>query len=99
MDADIERFEFGSDDGIALTDALDFADPKPVDVGAMVVKTVRVPPETDRAVTAAAAAEGVSPSAWIRRAIEAKLAGREPGELVNVEDVLRAVRALPRAEG
>ena len=90
--------EFFSPDGIALTDAMDFVDPppKPAANEAMVVRTVRVPPDVDRAITAAAEAAGESPSAWIRRAIETMLAGRAPGELVNVEDVLRAVRAVPR---
>ncbi|MEV0650437.1 hypothetical protein AB0I28_34785 [Phytomonospora sp. NPDC050363] len=98
MTGETADLEFASTDGIALTDALDLVDPPaPADSDAMVVKTVRVPRAIDRAIADAADAAGVSPSAWIRGAIEASLAGRERSGLVNVDDVLRAIEALPRA--
>lgn len=62
-----------------------------------VVTSLRLPLELKQRVDAAARAEGMSPSTWLRRAAESVLAGRDRTNLVNIEDVIRAVRAVPPA--
>lgn len=62
-----------------------------------VVMSLRMPAELKQRVDAAAEAEGIPASTYIRRAVEAVLAGRAPGNLVNLDDVIRAVRSVPHA--
>jgi len=40
---------------------------------------------------------GVSSSTFIRRAVEAALAGRDRTNLVNLDDVIRAIQGVPHA--
>jgi predicted DNA-binding protein len=62
-----------------------------------VVRSLRLPEELNRRVDSAAEAEGVPASVFIRRAIESVLAGRVKANLVNVDDVIRAIRSVPPA--
>lgn len=62
-----------------------------------VVSSLRLPAELKRRLDEAADAEGVSASTFIRQAIESALAGRDKAKLVNVDDVIRAIKAVPHA--
>lgn len=62
-----------------------------------VVRSLRLPEELNRRIEDAAAAEGVPASTFIRRAVEAVLAGRDRENLVNLDDVIRAIRSVPHA--
>lgn len=62
-----------------------------------VVTSLRLPLELKRRLDAAAEADGVTPSAYIRAALERVLASRSTTNLVNLDDVIRAVRSLPHA--
>jgi len=62
-----------------------------------VVTSLRLPHELKQRVDAAAAADGVSTSTFIRQALERVLTGRARENLVNVDDVIRALRSLPHA--
>jgi predicted DNA-binding protein len=62
-----------------------------------VVTSLRLPADLKRRVDAAAADQGISPSTFIRRAIESALAGRDKGNLVNLDDVIRAIKSVPHA--
>jgi predicted transcriptional regulator len=62
-----------------------------------VVTSLRLPADLKRRLDAAAAGEDISPSTFIRRAIESALAGRDKGNLVNLEDVIRAIKSVPHA--
>jgi predicted DNA-binding protein len=62
-----------------------------------VVTSLRLPHELKQRVDAAAAADGISASTFIRQSLERVLAGRERTNLVNLDDVIRAVRSLPHA--
>ncbi|MBT8226796.1 MAG: hypothetical protein KJO75_15055 [Dactylosporangium sp.] len=78
----------------ALLAALPPADP---DAPMTVVTSLRLSTELKHRIDAAAQADVVSSSTWIRRAIESALAGRDPRSLVSIDDVIRAVRAVPPA--
>jgi hypothetical protein len=73
--------------------------PPPGDPGAPlnVVRSLRLPEDLNRRVDEAAEAEGVGVSVFIRRAIESALAGRIKSNLVSLDDVIRAIRAVPPA--
>jgi predicted DNA-binding protein len=61
----------------------------------MVVRSLRLPVETDRAVQEAAQAAGVPKTAWIRQAIEAALALQaEEDQPISRADALRALTLL-----
>lgn len=77
-----------------LLAALPPADP---DAPMVVVRSLRLPLELNQRLEDAAKADGVSASAFIRRAVESALAGHDPTNLVNIEDVIRAVRSVPPA--
>lgn len=62
-----------------------------------VVTSLRLPVELKQRLDAAAQAEGVTPSTYIRRAIESALAGRDKANLVNLDDVIRAIKSVPHA--
>ena len=62
-----------------------------------VVRSLRLPEDLNRRIDEAAAAEGLGASTFIRRAIESALAGRVASNLVNLDDVIRAIRAVPPA--
>ncbi|MPZ28525.1 MAG: hypothetical protein GEV12_19525 [Micromonosporaceae bacterium] len=70
------------------------ADP---DAPITVVTSLRMPLELKQRVEAAAAADGMSTSTFMRHALEKVLAGRDRTNLVNVDDVIRALRSLPHA--
>lgn len=61
------------------------------------VTSLRLPHELKQRVDAAAAADGLSTSTFIRQSLERIIAGRERTNLVNLDDVIRAVRSLPHA--
>lgn len=62
-----------------------------------VVRSLRLPEDLNHRLETAAAAENVPASAFIRRAIESALAGRVKANLVSLDDVYRALGALPKA--
>jgi predicted DNA-binding protein len=62
-----------------------------------VVTSLRLPAELKKRLDAAAAADGVSPSTFIRRAVESALAGHDKKNLVNLDDVIRAIKSVPHA--
>ena len=62
-----------------------------------VVRSIRLPEDLNGRLEAAAEAENIPTSVFIRRAIESALAGRVRTNLVNLEDVYRALGALPKA--
>lgn len=70
------------------------ADP---DAPITVVTSLRMPFDLKQRVEAAAASDGVSTSTFIRQALEKVLTGRDRTNLVNVDDVIRALRSLPHA--
>jgi predicted DNA-binding protein len=63
----------------------------------VVVTSLRLPLGLKRRVDAAARAEGMSASTFIRRAVESVLAGRDKTNLVNIDDVIRAIQSVPHA--
>lgn len=63
----------------------------------MVVHSVRLPVELAQRVRVAAEDEGVTVSEFIRNGLASIMAGRDRSNLVNLEDVIRAVRSLPHA--
>jgi predicted DNA-binding protein len=67
------------------------------DAPIQVVSSLRMSLDLKQRLDAAADAEGISTSAFIRRAVESALAGRHRTNLVNIEDVIRAIRAVPPA--
>lgn len=67
------------------------------DAPLVVVTSLRLSGDLKRRIDAVAQTDKVSSSTWIRRAIESALAVRDPRGLVNVEDVIRAIRAIPPA--
>lgn len=67
------------------------------DAPLVVVTSLRLSGELKQRIDAAAQADVVSTSTWIRRAIESALAARDRRGLVNIDDVIRAVRAIPPA--
>jgi hypothetical protein len=67
------------------------------DAPTSVVRSLRLPAELSRRLDAAAAAESVPASVFIRRAIESALAGRVRSNLVSLDDVYRALGSLPKA--
>ncbi|HET8660726.1 MAG TPA: ribbon-helix-helix protein, CopG family [Micromonosporaceae bacterium] len=73
--------------------------PPPGDPGALlnVVRSLRLPEDLNRRLEEAAEAEGIPASVLVRRAIESMLAGRVKTNLVNIDDVIRAVRSIPPA--
>jgi predicted DNA-binding protein len=73
--------------------------PPPSDANApmTVVTSLRLPLELKRRIDAAAEAEGMSASTFIRRAVESVLTGRDKTNLVNVDDVIRAIQSVPHA--
>jgi predicted DNA-binding protein len=77
-----------------LLAALPPADP---DAPMVVVRSLRLPLELNQRLEDAAKTDGVSASAFIRRAVESALAGHDRTNLVNIEDVIRAVRSVPPA--
>ena len=62
-----------------------------------VVRSLRLPVDLNQRMSRAAEAEGIGVSAFIRLAIESALAGRDRSNLVNLDDVHRALDALPKA--
>lgn len=62
-----------------------------------VVTSLRLPYELKQRVDEAAEEEGISASAFIRQALERVLAGRDQSKLVNLDDVIRALRSVPHA--
>ncbi|HEU4426922.1 MAG TPA: ribbon-helix-helix protein, CopG family [Pilimelia sp.] len=62
-----------------------------------VVTSLRLPLDLKQRIDAAAEAEGMSASTFIRRAVESVLAGRDKTNLVNLDDVIRAIRSVPHA--
>jgi len=64
---------------------------------ASVVSSLRLPVDLKQRLDTAAQAEGVSASMYIRRAIEAALAGRDRSKLVNLDDVIQAIQSVPHA--
>jgi predicted DNA-binding protein len=62
-----------------------------------VVTSLRLPLELKQRIDAAAEAERMSASTFIRRAVESVLAGRDKTNLVNLDDVIRAIRSVPHA--
>ena len=77
-----------------LLAALPPADP---DAPMVVVRSLRLPLGLNQRLEDTARADGVSASAFIRRAVESALAGHDRTNLVNIEDVIRAVRSVPPA--
>jgi predicted DNA-binding protein len=73
--------------------------PPPADPDATlnVVRSLRLPEDPNRRLEAAASAEGVATSVFIRRAIESAIAGRDRARLVSLDDVLRAIQSAPKA--
>lgn len=63
----------------------------------MVVHSVRLPVELAKRVREAAEDEGMTVSEFIRTGIASVMAGRDRSNLVNLDDVIRAVRSLPHA--
>lgn len=62
-----------------------------------VVTSLRLPLDLKQRIDAAAAAEGMSASTFIRRAVESVLAGQDKTNLVNLDDVIRAIKSVPHA--
>jgi predicted DNA-binding protein len=71
--------------------------PPDLDAPITVVTSLRLPNELKQRVDAAAEAEGVTASSFIRQALERVLAGRDRTNLVNLDDAVRALRSLPHA--
>jgi predicted DNA-binding protein len=69
----------------------------PTSVGPTVVSSLRLPLELKQRIDEAASELGVSSSTFIRRAVEAALAGRDRTNLVNLDDVIRAIQGVPHA--
>src|SRR5262245_61579280 len=67
------------------------------DAALNVVRSLRLPEELNRRLEEAAEAENIPTSVYIRRAIESALAGRVRSNLVSLDDVYRAISALPKA--
>ena len=78
-------------------DLLASSPPADPDAPMVVVTSLRLSADLKQRIDAAALADVVSASTWIRRAIESALAGRDRSNLVNIEDVIRAVRSVPPA--
>jgi predicted DNA-binding protein len=62
-----------------------------------VVRSLRLPADLNRRLEAAATAQNVPTSVFIRHAIESVLAGRVRSNLVSLDDVYRALSAIPKA--
>jgi|GEM_PF-6421300 len=62
----------------------------------MVVRSLRLPVELEQRVKAAAEADGMTTSEWVRDAIQRVLTGRDEG-LVSVADAIAAIQRLPHA--
>jgi predicted DNA-binding protein len=62
-----------------------------------VVRSLRLPEDLNRRLDEAADADGIPASVFIRRAIESALAGRVKSNLVSLDDVYRALSAVPKA--
>jgi len=82
------------DEEAALHASLPPADP---DAPMTVVMSLRLPVDLKKRIDAAAEAEGIPASTFIRQAIESILAGRDKTQLVNLDDVIRAIGSVPRA--
>lgn len=67
------------------------------DTALNVVRSLRLPEDLNRRLEEAAEAENVPTSVYVRRAIESALAGRVTSNLVSLDDVYRALGALPKA--
>lgn len=62
-----------------------------------VARSLRLPVDLNRRLEDAAESAGIPVSAFIRRAIESALAGRDRTNLVSLDDVYRALGSLPKA--
>jgi predicted DNA-binding protein len=62
-----------------------------------VVSSLRLPLDLKQRIDIAATEAGISSSTFIRRAVEAALAGRDRTNLVNLDDVIRAIQGVPHA--
>ena len=69
----------------------------PASTGPTVVSSLRLPLELKQRIDEAATEMGMSASTFIRRAVEAALAGRDRTNLVNLDDVIRAIQGVPHA--
>ena len=69
----------------------------PAPAGPTVVSSLRLPLELKQRIDEAATGLGVSSSTFIRRAVEAALAGQDRTNLVNLDDVIRAIQGVPHA--
>ncbi|GAA4912526.1 hypothetical protein LX16_2378 [Stackebrandtia albiflava] len=76
-----------------LLSRLPVADP---DNPVMVVRSIRFPAELEQQIKAAAEADGVTPSEWVRTAVQRVLTGRDEG-LVSVTEAIKALQRLPHA--
>jgi predicted DNA-binding protein len=69
----------------------------PAPAGPTVVSSLRLPLELKQRIDVTATGLGMSSSTFIRRAIEAALAGQDRTNLVNLDDVIRAIQGVPHA--
>lgn len=109
----VERLEFDDADDVQdLLNGLEY-EPRPTkeeerellaslpegdpDDPIMVVQSVRLPVTLAQRIRAAADDEGMTVSEFIRNGLTSIMAGRDRSNLVSLDDVIRAVKALPHA--